>query len=154
MWQTQLPGLAVTPCSSYSRCHYLKQFSGDDVHAASTSSDKVSLTFGLSPMIRSVAMRNLLNKPVKAKDMRFHWSVPLVSCSDWSDCCTASKSVFWALLDQNLTGLIGGSVMSSGHTLLFLSKVTPIGVWWQSCPNTEWYIPVVCSILFTYHWRA
>ena len=46
----------------------------------------------ISPMIWSIATGNQRKGPVKLYILCFHWSAPLVSCSNWSDRRTESDS--------------------------------------------------------------
>ena len=48
-------------------------------------------TVRFSQTIRSVATGHQWSGPMKLKDARFHWSVPPVSCSNWTDCRTESE---------------------------------------------------------------
>ena len=57
-------------------CHYLKPQS----------------TFRQSLVIWSVALGNQWSAPTKPILDQFHWSAPLVSCNNWSECKTESKS--------------------------------------------------------------
>ena len=49
-------------------------------------------SFGLGPLIKSVAMGNQWSGPMKSKDTWFHWSTPLISCDNRSNQWTESDS--------------------------------------------------------------
>ena len=58
----------------------------------SLSMQRLQSTFWHSHVIRSAAMGNQRRQPVKLVLKWFHWSTPLVFCSDWSDHKTESES--------------------------------------------------------------